>query len=108
MSHTKPTRLFGEDRARVGWADDEWSVWILGMDDVHPQPSLDEALQFAAEHNAAFAELRLRDGDHAIPLYAVVLHHGYAWTQPTEHAHGVTCGVRDCGPCSFSQERAAS
>lgn len=107
MSPNKPFRLFGEDRSRPGWADHEWSVWILGMDDIHPQPGLGDALQFAAEHNAAFAELRLRDGDHAIPLYAVVLHHGYAWTQATEHAHGIDCGVHDCGSCSLTRKAAS-
>jgi len=101
-----PTRLFGQERTRVGYADNEWSVWILGMDDIHPQSSLNDAMQFAAEHNAAFAELRLRDGDHAIPLCAVVLHYGYAWTQATEHAHGVTCGIESCEDCSFARKAA--
>lgn len=107
MTNTQPFRLFGEDRSRAGWETDEWSVWISGMDDIHNQPSLDDALQFAAEHNAAFAELSIRDGDHAVRLYAVVLHYGYAWTQATEHAHGVDCGVADCGPCSFTRKAAS-
>ena len=107
VSNSHPIRLFGADRSRVGWEEHEWSVWILGMDDIHPQTSLEAALQFAAEHNAAFAELRLRDGDHAIPLYAVVLHHGYAWTQATEHAHGVACGVQECGSCPMPQKAAS-
>ncbi|MER7623883.1 hypothetical protein [Streptomyces sp. NPDC126503] len=106
MDNGNRTHLFGQERTRVGYEDHEWSVWILGMDDIHPQASLDDALQFAAEHNAAFAELRLRDGEHAIPLHAVVLHFGYAWTQATEHAHGVDCGVENCGPCSFTKKAA--
>jgi hypothetical protein len=96
-------RLFGEDRTRVGYEDHEWSVWILGTDDIHPKDSLADALEFAAEHNACFAELRLRDGHHGITLHAVVLHHGYAWTQATEHAHGLDCGHPDCSPCLFDR-----
>lgn len=101
------SHLFGPDRQRVGYEDQEWSVWISGMDDIHQQNTLAEALEFAGEHNATFAELRLRDGQYAITLHAVVLHHGYAWTQATEHAHGVDCGHPDCGPCSFTRARAA-
>ncbi|WP_329114557.1 hypothetical protein [Streptomyces sp. NBC_01353] len=90
--------LFGENRTCIGVADLEWSVWILGTDDVHPQPSLPEALQFAAEHNAVFADLRTRH-HHALSMHAVVLHHGYAWTQATEHAHGLNCGIDGCDTC---------
>lgn len=96
-------RLFGQDRTRVGYADQEWAVWILGMDDIHQQPTLAAALEFAAEHNAIFADLRLRGGDHSITLHAVVLHHGYAWNQSVEHAHKLDCGHPDCGPCTFDR-----
>lgn len=97
-------QLFGEHRTRVGYADQEWAVWVLGMDDIHPQDSLARALETAHSMNAAFAEMRLRDGDHGVVLYAVVLHHGYAWTRPTEHAHGTVCGVAGCS-CSAGDAR---
>lgn len=104
MSNSESTRLFGEDRSRVGYADQEWAVWVLGTDDIHQEDTLAEALEFAAEHNASFAEMRLRDGSqHAPVLYALVLHWGYAWTQATEHAHGLDCGHPECGPCSFDR-----
>ncbi|WP_329143593.1 hypothetical protein OIU91_06330 [Streptomyces sp. NBC_01456] len=102
-------RLFGPDRQMVGIPEIEWSVWILGMDDIHEQESLAHALQFAAEHNAMFADNRLHyDTRHT--LHAVVLHHGFAWTQATEHALGVDCGHSDCGACGFgrSTSKAAS
>jgi hypothetical protein len=92
--------LFGENRTCIGVADLEWSVWILGTDDVHPQVDLPSALQFAAEHNAVFADMRTRHSLHGVPLHAVVLHHGYAWTQATEHAHGVNCGIDGCDTCT--------
>lgn len=99
--------LFAEDRTRVGHADQEWAVWIPGMDDVRPQEDLTAALQFAAEHNASFAEMRLVESSEYAPvLHAVVLHHGYAWTQDTEHAHGLDCGMQWCGPCSFNRAAA--
>ncbi|MFE4857295.1 hypothetical protein [Streptomyces sp. NPDC056670] len=104
MSTEKRTVLFGPDRDRVGYEEHEWSVWILGMDDLHPQDSLPEALQFAAEHNACFADMRMHDSSQYAPvLHAIVLHHGYAWTQATEHAHQVDCGIEDCGPCSLDR-----
>jgi hypothetical protein len=106
MSTATRTSLFGPDRQRVGYEDQEWAVWILGMDDIHQKDSLAEALEFAAEHNACFADMRKRDNGQFSPvLYAVVLHHGYAWTQATEHAHGLDCGHPDCGPCSFDRTR---
>ncbi|MDR3079914.1 MAG: hypothetical protein LBV60_03130 [Streptomyces sp.] len=104
MSTDNRTRLFGPDRSRVGYADTEWSVWILGTDDIHDQTSLADALEFAAGNNAMFADLRLNSSTEFDPVpYAVVLHHGYAWTQATEHAHNVDCGIRACGPCSFDR-----
>jgi hypothetical protein len=95
------THLFGADRQRVGYEDQEWAVWILGMDDVHQKDTLNAALEFAAEHNAIFAELRLCDSSRFSPvMYAVVLHWGYAWNQAVEHSFGLDCGHPDCGPCS--------
>ncbi|MEU1663640.1 hypothetical protein ABZ547_08490 [Streptomyces sparsogenes] len=97
-------KLFGPDRQRVGYADQEWSVWVSGMDDIHNKDSLADALEQANELNAVFADLRTRDDSEFSPiLYAVVLHYGYAWTQATEHAHRVDCGHPDCGPCSFDR-----
>jgi hypothetical protein len=101
MSTEKRTELFGPDRSRVGYEEHEWSVWILGTDDIHPQASITDALQYAAEHNACFADMRMRDSSQYAPvLYAVVLHHGYAWTQATEHTHSVDCGIEDCVACT--------
>jgi len=98
------TNLFGPDRQRVGYEDQEWAVWTLGMDDIHTKNSLAEALEFAAEHNAIFAELRLRDDSQYSPvMYAVVLHWGYAWNQAVEHSFNLDCGHPDCGPCSFAR-----
>lgn len=98
------THLFGADRQHVGYPDQEWAVWILGMDDVHQKDTLGEALEFAAEHNAIFAELRLRDSSEFAPvMYAVVLHWGYAWNQAVEHSFGLDCGHPECGPCSFTR-----
>ncbi|WP_411102502.1 hypothetical protein [Streptomyces sp. cmx-4-9] len=96
--------LFGPNRQKVGYDDQEWSVWILGMDDLHDKSSLAEALEFAAEHNAIFAELRLRDDSQYSPvMYAVVLHWGYAWNQAVEHSFGVDCGHPECGPCTVDR-----
>ncbi|MEV6580199.1 hypothetical protein AB0M92_18775 [Streptomyces sp. NPDC051582] len=95
------THLFGANRQRVGYEDQEWAVWVLGLDDVHHQQALTEALELAAALNSSFAELRLRDSSEFSPvLYAVVLHWGYAWNQAVEHSFGVDCGHPDCGPCS--------
>ncbi|MGP4114623.1 hypothetical protein ACTWP5_27405 [Streptomyces sp. 4N509B] len=104
-------RLFGpaDERTRPGYPDIEWSVWITGMDDIHEldedgQPfDLLAALQFAAEYNAGAAADY--DGHPYTPvIHAVVLHWGYAWSQKSEHAHGVDCGVQRCGPCSFDRD----
>lgn len=98
------TSLFGENRTRVGYAGQEWAVWILGLNDVHDKEHLAGALELAAELNATFAELRMRDSSEFAPvMYAVVLHHGYAWNQAVEHAHKLDCGHPDCGPCSFDR-----
>ena len=113
---TQPFRLFGEDteRTRIGNADTEWAVWSSGPDDIHEYDSngdpldLQEALELANALNATFADLRVRNegGEHSLVMHAVVLHWGYAWTAETEHAHGVDCGVRNCGPCSFDRASA--
>jgi hypothetical protein len=98
------TRLFGPDRQRVGYEDQEWAVWVLGLDDVHQRKTLAEALELAAELNATFAELRLRDSNEFSPImYAVVLHRGYAWNQAVEHSFALDCGHPDCGPCSVDR-----
>lgn len=96
-------RLFGspDARFRPGHADTEWAVWISGMDDVLDAPDLETASRMAVERNAAFADLCFRDPQ-SPALYAVVLHHGYAWTQATEHAHGVHGGISACGHCASS------
>lgn len=98
------TNLFGPNRERVGCETDKWAVWILGMDDLHPQKKLVDALEFAAEHNAMFASLRLQsDSEYDPVLYAVVLHWGYAWNTAVEHSFGLDCGHPKCGPCSFKR-----
>jgi hypothetical protein len=98
------TQLFGPDRQRVGYKDQEWAVWILGIDDIHSKDNLAEALELAAELNATFAELRLRDSSEYSPvLYAVVLHWGYAWNQAVEHSFGVDCGHPECGSCTVDR-----
>jgi hypothetical protein len=74
-------KLFGPDRIRPGYPDQEWAVWITGMDDVLPQPDLTTALILAAEHNAT--AVAVNDGHPHTPVtHAVVLHHGYAWQRP--------------------------
>lgn len=94
--------LFGPDRERVGYEDQEWAVWVLGLDDIHQKASVAEALEMANELNATFAELRLRDSSEFSPvLYAVVLHRGYAWTRATEHARQLSCGHPDCESCAM-------
>ncbi|MEU1787045.1 hypothetical protein [Streptomyces sparsogenes] len=98
-------KLFGPDRQRVGYADQEWSVWVSGMDDIHDKDSLAEALELANELNATFADLHTRDGNEFSPTcYAVVLHHGYAWTQATEHAHRIDCGHPGCVSCYINRD----
>ncbi|MFF5703461.1 hypothetical protein ACFY7H_13270 [Streptomyces sp. NPDC012794] len=93
--------LFGPNRRRVGYEDQEWAVWILGLDDIHQKKALADALELAAELNATFADLRLRDSSEYSPvLYAVVLHWGYAWNQAVEHSFGIDCGHPECGPCT--------
>lgn len=101
MTTTAPkTQLFGPDRTRLGYEDQEWSVWVSGMDDIHNADTLAAALELANEFNATAAQLRLQFGDPAYLLGAVVLRHGYAWTADTEHRLGLKCGVPTCGPCS--------
>lgn len=90
------THLFGADRERVGYEDTPWSVWILGMDELHDRPTLDECLALAAEFNASFAHLRMTSTSEYDPvMYAVVLHHGYAWSRTA----GPACGWETCDPC---------
>ncbi|MEU2180261.1 hypothetical protein [Streptomyces thermolilacinus] len=93
-------KIFGTDRTPLGHEDQEWAVWVSHTDDVHPQSTVGAALQLANSLNAGFAALQAagRPLDHA--LYAVVLHHGYAWTAETEHQLGADCGIPTCGPCS--------
>ena len=103
MTITAPkTQLFGPDRTRLGYADQEWSVWVSGMDDIHNADTLAAALELANEFNATAAQLRLnnRIDDPSYLLGAVVLRHGYAWTADTEHRLGLKCGNPTCGPCS--------
>ncbi|MFI1524968.1 hypothetical protein [Streptomyces griseus] len=95
------TTLFGPDRTRLGYEEQKWSVWVSGMDNIHDKATLTEALELASELNACFAQLRLNSTSEYDPvMYAVVLHHGYAWTADTEHALGLDCGVPACEPCS--------
>ncbi|MFD8826916.1 hypothetical protein ACFV1C_31750 [Streptomyces sp. NPDC059605] len=101
------TTLFGKNRTRLGHPDQEWSVWVSGVDDIHDRDTLGSALNTANELNAAFAQMRCNSTSQYDPiLYAVVLHHGYAWTQATEHAHGIDCGVPACDPCSLRRATA--
>lgn len=102
MTITAKTSLFGPDRARLGYEDQEWSVWVSGMDDIHNADTLAAALELANEFNATAAQLRFNSStdDPSYLLGAVVLRHGYAWTAETEHRLGLKCGVPTCGPCS--------
>ncbi|MFJ1900448.1 hypothetical protein [Streptomyces sp. NPDC088115] len=101
------TNLFGENRTRLGYENQEWSVWASGMDDIHDRETLGGALNLANELNATFAQLRFNSTSDLDPvMYAVVLHYGYAWTVDTEHAHGLDCGVPACGPCSTKRSAA--
>lgn len=102
------TSLFGPDRTRLGYEDQEWSVWVSGMDDIHDKDDLEEALELANELNATFAQLRFNSTSEFDPvMYAVVLRHGYAWTADTEHEAKRDCGVPACGPCSFDRASSA-
>lgn len=95
------TKLYGSDRDRLGYEDQEWAVWVSGTDDIHAKNSLADALEFANELNGTFAQLRANSSSTYEPvMHAVVLHHGYAWAASTEHAHGIDCGHPQCGPCS--------
>jgi hypothetical protein len=94
------TSLFGPNRDRVGYEDTPWSVWVLGMDDIHDRPTLDECLALAQEFNASFVQLRLTSTSEYDPvLYAVVLHHGYAWSRSV----GFCCSNADCKPCAAKE-----
>lgn len=92
--------LFGETRRLVGPADQEWSVWVSGLDDIHDKDTLADALELANELNASLAALRETANECDPVTYALVLHHGYAWTVATEHALGLDCGHPDCYPCA--------
>lgn len=99
MTTDNARHLFGENRTRLGYEDQEWSVWVSGLDDIHDKDTLADALELANELNATFAAIRLSDSSEFAPVgYAVVLRHGYAWTQATEHVRKL-----DCGPCSFDR-----
>lgn len=98
--------LFGETPIRPGYADQEWAVWITGMDDITEQPNAEAALLLAAEHNALSADMY--DGDPNAPVsFAVVLRHGYAWSPSVEHRAGRDCGVRACVHCGTDRNIAA-
>ncbi|MFD7868001.1 hypothetical protein [Streptomyces sp. NPDC059783] len=96
-----PTNLFGKNPDRIGYPDQEWAVWVSGMDDIHDRETLGGALNLAQELNAGFAQSWFNStSEHDPVMYAVVLHYGYAWTQATEHAHGRDCGIPACEPCT--------
>ena len=95
-------KLFGEDRIRPGYEDDEWAVWVIGPDDIHVQPTVEAALAVAADHNAIAAADY--DGHPYAPVvHAVVLHHGYAWSASVEHQAGRDCGMKGCTDCGASR-----
>ncbi|MGS2592080.1 hypothetical protein [Streptomyces hebeiensis] len=99
-----PTNLFGNQPTRLGYKDQEWSVWVSGMDEIYDMETLGGALNRANELNATFAQLHFNStSEHDPVTYAVVLHHGYAWTVHTEHANGRDCGVPACAPCSTNR-----
>lgn len=106
---TAKFKLFGPDRNRLGYEDQEWAVWISGMDDINEADSAETALAVAAEHNATFAELAL--GSDPSPydpvLYAIVLRRGYAWSPAVEHRNGRDCGLVNCVHCSTDRNIAA-
>jgi hypothetical protein len=103
MNITNPTRpLFGPGRVLLGYEDQEWAVWVSGMDELHDADTLDAALELAGELNGTFAQLRYNApglDDPSYVLGAVVLRHGYAWTAATEHRLGLACGKPDCDSC---------
>ena len=103
MNITAPAEpLFGPNRNRLGYEEQEWAVWVSGMDEIHDADSLVHALELANELNGTFAQLRHNaDGldDPSYVLGAVVLRHGYAWTADTEHRLGLACGKPDCTNC---------
>ena len=103
---TTRLKLFGPDRVRPGYDDQEWAVWISGMDDVIVQPNVEAALAFANDHNAsACADY---DGSPYTPVtWAVVLHQGYAWSSSVEHRAGRDCGVKGCVHCGTDRNIAA-
>jgi hypothetical protein len=94
------TSLFGPNRDRIGYEEHPWSVWVLGMDDIHDRPTLDECLALAQEFNASFAHLWMASNSEFDPvMYAVVLHHGYAWSRTA----GPVCGAAGCQPCAVKE-----
>jgi hypothetical protein len=103
---TKPP-LFGPNRQLLGYEDQDWAVWISGMDDIHDQPTSEMALAFAAEFNAgAYADY---DGSPYSPvIYAIVLRHGYAWAPSVDHRAGRDCGLETCIHCGTDRNIAAS
>lgn len=107
MNITNPaTPLFGPDRKRLGYEDQEWAVWVSGMDEIHDVDTLPAALELANELNGTFAQLRHNATNVYDPSYtlgAIVLRHGYAWTKDTEHRLGLDCGAPDCGSCSVDR-----
>ncbi|MFF4344269.1 hypothetical protein ACFY00_30620 [Kitasatospora sp. NPDC001540] len=82
--------LFGEEPFVVGDEGQEWALWLTGMDEIIPMPSLGEALMEAAEHNAVATDLDDGSPFNAV-VHAVVLHHGVAWRRPRQ---ALTASVR--------------
>ncbi|GLW73674.1 hypothetical protein Kpho02_59730 [Kitasatospora phosalacinea] len=75
--------LFAEEPLIVGDEAQEWALWLTGMDEIIPMPSLGEALIEAAEHNAVATDLDDGSPFNAV-VHAVVLHHGVAWRRPRQ------------------------
>lgn len=94
MSNTETRGLFGPARIRPGTADTEWAVWYSGSPTELAQPDQQTALACAAEANASFADTH-DENPFVPPVWAVVLHWGYAWKRGTDTTAGpisCTCG----------------
>lgn len=97
--------LFGPDRIRPGYEDQEWAVWVSGMDEIHDADTLTAALVHAAEFNAGVASDRVVSTSEYDPVvYAVVLRHGYAWAPSSLHRQGRDCGDPQCPTCAATRE----
>ncbi|MFJ5927599.1 hypothetical protein ACIQF6_33890 [Kitasatospora sp. NPDC092948] len=73
--------LFAEQPAVVGDPSQDWALWLTGIEQIVPMPSLGEALIEATEHNAVAADMDDGSPCNAV-VHAVVLHHGTAWRRP--------------------------